>query len=213
MKPRSHTIWCLRAVSAALLCTGICYGQQRVADAGKTNAPSVPKADPHTPAAVATPQYTIGSGDVLNIQVWKEKDLSQIVVVRPDGKISLPLLGEVYVVGKEPSQLEDLIQARLQTMVVEPRVTVTVAEIHSRMVYITGEIARPGAYPLNTPITVLQLIAQAGGLTEFASKKKIHVLRAGGPAGGIWMNYKSLLQGSDPNRNLQLNPGDTVVIP
>jgi len=212
MKPRSHTIWCLRAVSVALLCTGICYGQQRVADAGKTNASSVPKADPRTAPAVAA-QYTIGSGDVLNIQVWKEKDLSQTVIVRPDGKISLPLLGEVYVVGKEPSQLEDLIQTRLQSMVVQPRVTVTVTEIHSRMVYITGEITRPGAYPLNTPITVLQLIAQAGGLTQFASKKKIHVLRASGPAGGIWVNYKSLLQGSDPNHNLQLNPGDTVVIP
>lgn len=213
MKPTSHTVWFLRAVSAALLCTGMCCGQQRVADAGKTSVPSASKADPRATSAVVTPQYTIGSGDVLNIQVWKEKDLSQTVVVRPDGKISLPLLGEVYVVGKEPSQLEELIQTRLQTMVVQPRVTVTVAEIHSRMVYITGEITRPGAYPLNTPITVLQLIAQAGGLTEFASKKKIHVLRAGGPAGGIWVNYKSLLQGSDPNRNLQLNPGDTVVIP
>ncbi|MGO4514343.1 polysaccharide biosynthesis/export family protein [Terriglobus sp. 2YAB30_2] len=184
-----------------------------MADAGKTNAPSVPKADPRATPAVATPQYTIGSGDVLNIQVWKEKDLSQTVVVRPDGKISLPLLGEVYVAGKEPSQLEDLIQTRLQSMVVQPRVTVTVTEIHSRMVYITGEIARPGAYPLNTPITVLQLIAQAGGLNQFASKKKIHVVRAGGPASGIWMNYKSLIQGSDTNHNLQLNPGDTVVIP
>jgi len=213
MKSRSYTKWCVRAMYVALLCTGICYGQQRVADAGKTSVPSAQKADPRTAPAVASPQYTIGSGDVLNIQVWKEKDLSQTVVVRPDGKISLPLLGEVYVVGKEPSQLEDLIQTRLQPLVVQPRVTVTVTEIHSRMVYITGEITRPGAYPLNTPITVLQLIAQAGGLTQFASKKKIHVLRASGPAGGIWVNYKSLLQGSDPNHNLQLNPGDTVVIP
>jgi len=209
MKPRSYSMWFLRIVYA-ILCCGICYGQQRVAEAASANAPSVPKADLH-PAATASPQYTIGSGDVLNIQVWKEKELSQTVVVRPDGKISLPLLGEIYVTGKEPSQLEELIQTRLQSMVVQPRVTVTVTEIHSRMVYITGEIARPGAYPLNAPITVLQLIAQAGGLTEFA-KKKIHVLRAGGAANGVWVSYKALLQGTDPSRNLQLNPGDTVVI-
>jgi polysaccharide export outer membrane protein len=158
-------------------------------------------------------QYTIGSGDVLNVQVWKEKDLSQTVVVRPDGKISLPLLGDLQVIGKEPSQVEEIVKTRLQSMVVEPRVTVTVAEIHSRMVYITGEVARPGAYPLNTPITVLQLIAQAGGLTEFASRKKIQVIRANNKVDENLLSYKAMTQSKDGGHNLTLNPGDTVVIP
>ncbi|WP_263408487.1 polysaccharide biosynthesis/export family protein [Terriglobus tenax] len=212
MKLRSRNPWTVRIASAALLFSGICQAQQRVVDVAKATAPAGVKPDTRSTPTI-TPQYTIGSGDVLNIQVWKEKELSQTVVVRPDGKVSLPLLGEIAVIGKEPSQLEELIQTRLASMVVQPRVTVTVLEIHSRMVYITGEVSRPGAYPLNAPITVLQLIAQAGGLTEFASKKKIHVVRASNTGSEIWLNYKALIQGSDPNRNLQLNPGDTVVIP
>jgi len=159
-------------------------------------------------------QYTIGSGDVLNVQVWKEKELSQMVVVRPDGKISLPLLGDLQVIGKEPAQVEAIVKASLESMLVQPRVTVTVAEIHSRMVYITGEVARPGAYPLNTPITVLQLIAQAGGLTEFASRKHIQVVRAGGnKSDERLLSYKAMTQLKDGSRNLTLNPGDTVVVP
>ncbi|WP_245536229.1 polysaccharide biosynthesis/export family protein [Terriglobus roseus] len=168
---------------------------------------------PETRAAVPAARYTIGSGDILNIQVWKEKDLSQVVTVRPDGKISLPLLNELSVAGLEPSQLEAMIHARLLSIVVEPQVTVTVAEIHSRMVYIAGEVARPGAYPLNAPITVLQLIAQAGGITAFASRKKIHIIPADSSTSKVWLNYKALTQGTDVNRNLALNPGDTVVVP
>jgi polysaccharide export outer membrane protein len=176
--------------------------------------PAVTTGLPDTRSIPTPLQYTIGNGDVLNVQVWKEKELSQMVVVRPDGKISLPLLGELQVSGKEPSQVEEIIQTRLQSMLVQPRVTVTVAEIHSRMVYITGEIARPGAYPLNTPITVLQLIAQAGGLTEFASRKHIQIIRANSSKSDEHMlSYKAMMQSKDGSRNLTLNPGDTVVIP
>lgn len=206
----NRTLWMWTAL-LFLSGTAWCQIQNALADAPKKPVPSSGTAA--TQAITSTAQYTIGSGDVLNIQVWKEKELSQTVVVRPDGKISLPLLGELLASGKEPAQLEKLIQERLQSMVVEPRVTVTVSEIHSRMVYITGEVARPGAYPLNAPLTVLQLIAQAGGLTEFASRKKIHVIRGSNAGAELWLSYKALTQGTDTNRNLVLVPGDTVVIP
>jgi len=203
--------WLLALLLPCSLVMEQCRAQQAVAHSVRSTSAQVSKAEPQTQPAAN--RYTIGSGDVLNIQVWKEKELSQTVVVRPDGKISLPLLNELHVVGMEPSQLEEMIHGRLQSIVVEPRVTVTVMEIHSRMVYIAGEVARPGAYPLNTPITVLQLIAQAGGITEFASRKKIRVLPADNSAAKVWMNYKDLTQGTGSARNLSLNPGDTVVIP
>lgn len=202
--------WSALHIPPLLLCTVWCNGQQATANVTKSAVSTTALADPHS---AATPtQYTIGAGDVLNVQVWKEKDLSQVVVVRPDGKISLPLLGDLQVIGKEPTQVEEIVQTRLQSMVVEPRVTVTVAEIHSRMVYITGEVTRPGAYPLNTPITVLQLIAQAGGLTEFASRKKIQVIRANNKRDQQLLNYKAMTQSKDGS-SVTLNPGDTVVIP
>lgn len=205
-------IWSIGFTTSLLLCTPWCSGQKTVASV--TNSAAMTTGLPDTRSTPAPLQYTIGSGDVLNVQVWKEKELSQMAVVRPDGKISLPLLGELQVNGKEPSQVEEIIQTRLQAMLVQPRVTVTVAEIHSRMVYITGEIARPGAYPLNTPITVLQLIAQAGGLTEFASRKHIQIIRANNSKSDERMlSYKAMMQSKDGSRNLTLNPGDTVVIP
>lgn len=196
-----------------LLCAPWCSGQQTVASV--TNPAATTTGLPDSRSGATSLQYTIGSGDVLNVQVWKEKELSQMVVVRPDGKISLPLIGDLQVIGQEPTQVEEIIQTRLQAMLVQPRVTVTVAEIHSRMVYITGEVARPGAYPLNTPITVLQLIAQAGGLTEFASRKHIQIIRSNtnNKSDERMLSYKAMTQSKDGSRNLTLNPGDTVVIP
>jgi len=211
MDSMRKTIWSALRIPLLLLCTVCCSGQQATANVTKSAVST--SGLPDTRSSAATTAYTIGSGDVLNVQVWKEKELSQVVVVRPDGKISLPLLGDLQVIGKEPSQVEEMVQTRLQSMVVEPRVTVTVTEIHSRMVYITGEIARPGAYPLNTPITVLQLIAQAGGLTEFASKKKIQVIRANNKRDPQLLNYKAMTQSKDGSNSVTLNPGDTVVIP
>lgn len=204
-------IWGASPILLLLLCTVCCSGQQATANVTKSAVATTALTDTHS--STTSVPYTIGSGDVLNVQVWKEKDLSQVVVVRPDGKISLPLLGDLQVSGKEPSQVEEMVQTRLQSMVVEPHVTVTVAEIHSRMVYITGEVARPGAYPLNNPITVLQLIAQAGGLTEFASKKKIQVIRANNKRDQQLLNYKAMTQSKDGHSDVTLNPGDTVVIP
>ncbi len=169
---------------------------------------------PHSSVAdAANAPYTVGSGDLLSISVWKEKELSPTVTVRPDGKISMPLIGELAVTGMTPVQVAALLKARLQSIVLDPRVTVTVVEIHSRMVYITGEVGRPGAYPLNAPLDVLQLIAQAGGLTEFASRKKIRIVKADSTDKGIRFDYKSVLRSGDPSRNVPLAPGDTVVVP
>jgi polysaccharide export outer membrane protein len=167
-----------------------------------------------TIAATAAPTpYTVGAGDMLNIFVWNEKDLSPVVVVRPDGFISVPLIGELNVLGQTPVEIQTLLQKRLSTLVVDPRVTVTVAEIHSRVVYIIGEVARPGAYPLNGSIDVLQLIAQAGGLTQFASRKHIHVVSANGPSGNVAFDYKDFVKGKATRQRISLVPGDTVVVP
>jgi polysaccharide export outer membrane protein len=157
--------------------------------------------------------YTVGVGDVLNIFVWNEKDLSPVVVVRPDGIISVPLIGEVNVLGKTPVEIQLALQKRFQTLVVDPRVTVTVAEIHSRVVYIIGEVAHPGAYPLNSSLDVLQLIAQAGGLTPFASRKHIRIVAANGSAQPVPFDYKKVLRGEPQNQKISLAPGDTVVVP
>jgi polysaccharide export outer membrane protein len=155
----------------------------------------------------------VGIGDVLNIFVWNEKDLSPVVVVRPDGVISVPLVGEINVLGQTPVEIQLNLQKRLQALIVDPRVTVTVVEIHSRVVYITGEVARPGAYPLSGSLDVLQLIAQAGGLTQFASRKHIRVISANGAAHDASFDYKKYLRGQGSNQGLSLVPGDTVVVP
>lgn len=161
----------------------------------------------------ANPSYTVGSGDLLSISVWKEKELSPTVIVRPDGKISMPLIGELSILGMTPVEVEKLLREQLEAIVVNPRVTVTVVEIHSRMVYITGEVSRPGAYPLNGPLGVLQLIAQAGGLTEFAARKKICIVKANSTSKNTPFDYNRVVRSGDPNRNLSLAPGDTVVVP
>jgi len=156
--------------------------------------------------------YAVGSGDVLNISVWQEKELSSVVTVRPDGNISMPLVGEIMVIGMTPIHVQDILQNRLESVVKHPRVTVTVVEIHSRMVYVTGEVTRPGAYPLNGPLNVLQLIAQAGGLTQFASRSNIRLLHSDRSQPDMVINYSRVLKASGGGGNPQLLPGDTVVV-
>ena len=164
---------------------------------------------------VATPSdFVIGESDVLNINVWKEPEISQSVVVRPDGKISLPLIGEVLVSGLTPVQTQALLANKLQSILTNPQVTVTVTEIRSRMVSITGEVVKPGAYPLLVPTTILQLITNAGGLGQFANKKAIFVLRTvDGKQQRIPFNYSRVIKGEKPEQNIRLHPGDTVVVP
>jgi len=162
----------------------------------------------------ATPgEYTVGEGDLLRINVWKETEISQNVAVRPDGNISLPLVSEIKVVGLTPRQIQELITERLKSVLTNPQVTVTVTEVRSKMVYITGEVAKPGAYPVVTPTNVLQLIARAGGLNPFANRKGIYILRAGERTSRLRFNYKDVVQGKNSEQNVILQPGDTVVVP
>jgi polysaccharide export outer membrane protein len=159
---------------------------------------------------VPPPGYVIGPDDVLAIVFWREKDLSAEVVVRPDGMITLPLLEDIRVTGLTPAELKVKVTAEAAKLVTSPNVTVIVKQINSRKVFITGHVARPGSYPLTAPMTVVQLIAMSGGLLEFADRSKIRVMR--GPETHR-VNYKQLANGEDLKQNLDLRPGDTVIVP
>ena len=155
----------------------------------------------------------IGPADILDIEVFKEPDLSLRVPVRPDGKISLPLLNDVQAAGLTPTQLADSIQDSLRKYVTQPQVTVIVIDINSKRVYLIGEVNRPGAIPMLPHMTVLQALASAGGFTDFANLKKIYILRE--EAGGqnrFSFNYKDAIRG-DIRQNIVLKPGDTIVVP
>jgi polysaccharide export outer membrane protein len=165
------------------------------------------------PTDRATSQFTLGPADVIRVNVWKNTDLSQTVTVGPDGFVSLPLLGDVHVAGMTANQLAQSLSSRLTSYVVSAQVTVSVVEIRSRQVYVTGQVGKPGGHSLVAPITVLQLIAQAGGLSTFANRKAIIVLR--GSSGNIQrlnFNYVAAIRG-DNKQNITLQPGDTVVVP
>ncbi len=164
--------------------------------------------------AAVTSEYKVGEGDVLHINVWKEPDLSKSVTVRPDGNISMPLINEVKVSGMTTAEISRLLGGKLKAFLVDPQVNVEVAEIHSRRVFITGEIARPGSYQLSGPTTVLQFIAQAGGFTPFAKRKKIVILRKqNGQEFRLSFNYPEVASGHKPEQDVTLIPGDTVVVP
>ena len=163
-------------------------------------------------AAVSLTDYVIGTGDVLHVSVWDEPLLTVTATVRPDGKISMPLLDEVSVSGNTPDGLPKSLTDKLTRFVHKPRVTVTVQEIHSRLVFITGEVQRPGAYSLVASMNVVQLVARSGGFTDFAKQKKIYVLRANKTT-RIDVNYGKVLKGQAPQQNIDLAPGDTVVVP
>lgn len=170
---------------------------------------------PVTPAAATQdPNYVIGPQDTLEISVWKEADLSRTVPVRPDGKISLPLLNDVQAAGLTPTQLRAQITERLKRYVTQPQVTVLVMTINSQRVYMLGEIAKPGAYPLLPGMTVLQAISSAGGFSEYAKTKKIYVLRSdNGKQLKLPFNYKEVIRGIRTEQNLLLKAGDTIVVP
>jgi polysaccharide export outer membrane protein len=156
--------------------------------------------------------FALGIGDVIHINVFEEPQFSGSLVIRPDGKISLPLISEVYVSGLTPTAIEQLLTVRLEKYINHPRVTVTVQEIHSRVVYVTGEILRPGAYALAGNINVVQLIARAGGVTAYAKKKNVYVLHAGTGV-RTKVDYRKVLLGQHVEQNVQLASGDTVVVP
>jgi|SRR5437879_1693150 len=165
-------------------------------------------------AVTANANYVIGPEDLLDISVWKEPDLTRTVPVRPDGKISLPLLNDVQAAGQTPTQLATHVTESLKRYVTDPQVTVIVTAINSQRIYLLGEVTRAGAYPLLPGMTVLQALSSAGGLTQYAHSQKIYVLREGngGPTKASF-NYKDFLKGRNPEQNVVLKVGDTIVVP
>ena len=159
--------------------------------------------------------FQIGADDVLAINVWKEPEISRNVPVRSDGKVSLPLVGEVQASGETPKQLEAEISRKLASYISEPEVTVIVQQIKSQRFNILGQVARPGTYPLSNPTTVLDAIALAGGFRDFAKKKSIYVLRqtAEGSSTRLPFNYSDVIKGKNSQQNVKLEPRDTVYVP
>jgi polysaccharide export outer membrane protein len=165
-------------------------------------------------SAGADASYKIGPQDVLRIDVWKEPEISRSVPVRPDGKVSLPLLNDVQAAGLTAMELANVISEGLKKFMNSPQVTVSISEINSRRVYVTGEVTRPGAYPLLPNMTVLQALTSAGGFTQFARIKSIYVLRTeGGKQVKHTFNYKDVVNGKRAEDNIVLLPGDTIVVP
>jgi polysaccharide export outer membrane protein len=179
-------------------------------------------AQSHAPAATAptaaapadsSDTYVIGGNDVLDVTVWKEPTLSGSVLVRPDGMISLPLLGDVQAAGLTPLRLADQIKEKLKKYVQDPNVSVVVSQIHSKVIYMIGEVAKPAPVEMTPDMTLLEAISSAGGLTEFANKKKIYILRnVSGKRVKIPVHYKQALAGNLA-LDLPLKPGDTIVVP
>jgi polysaccharide export outer membrane protein len=209
---------------AAVMLAGTAMAQAALQDKkneGKENSAATarttgtPAADSTAPSPAATdPTYVIGPEDMLDISVWKEPDVSRLVPVRPDGRISLPLINDVQAAGLSPQQLAGIVAEKLRKFLNEPQVTVIVTAINSQRVFVVGEVLRAGAFPLLPGMTVLQALSSAGGFTTFADVKKIHILRVrAGKHVELPFNYRDVLKGDNPDQNIKLEPGDTVVVP
>ena len=194
------------------------------AQAGSKNAPAAansnsaqasPVPDASTASKPHDDSFVIGNDDVLAINVWKEPDISRSIPVRSDGKISLPLVGEVQATGRTPLKLELDIAAKLKNYIAEPEVTVIVQQINSQKFNILGQVNKPGSYVITNSVTVLDAIAVAGGFRDFAKQKNIYVLRqnADGTQTRMPFNYKEVVKGQNPAQNIKLLPRDTIVVP
>jgi len=203
----------------------VCAGEAAAQGPTPGPTPGLPTA-PAAPAAVAPrpgsvpadvkplEDYVIGTDDLLTVSFWREKELSTDVVVRPDGKITLPLINDVYAAGLTPDQLREKVLAEAARYLEDPSPTVVVKQINSRKVFITGEVSKPGPYALTAPTSVLQLIAMAGGLQEFAQKKDIMILRMeAGRQIAFRFDYSSVVKRKNLQQNIFLKPGDTIVVP
>jgi polysaccharide export outer membrane protein len=159
--------------------------------------------------------YAIGPSDVLAIDVWKDTELTRTVTVRPDGKISLPLVGELEVSGLTALKVQHLIVQRLTEYISNPQVTVIVQEVKSQTYVVVGKVAKPGAYEIGKPTTVLEAIATAGGFLDFAKVSKVYVIRrqVGGTSETLHFDYKKVIKGKNPEQNVELKNGDTIVVP
>lgn len=206
-------------LSIALSCSAL--AQVQTSGQPERGLPAAAAAGPHAEplselgSKPHNDSFVIGNDDRLAINVWKEPDLTRTIPVRSDGKISLPLIGEVQATGRTPLQLEQEISAKLLAYVTEPEVTVIVEQINSQKFNILGQVTKPGSYSLVSAMTILDAIAAAGGFRDFAKQKSVYVLRqnAGGSETRIPFNYKDVIKGKNSQQNIKLQPGDTIVVP
>ena len=205
------------AVAALVLIGGMAWAQDEPAQPAASPAPTSPASDKTASDKTTTkseggPDYVIGPDDVLHVSVWKEADLTATLPVRPDGKISLPLLNDVQAAGLTPEQLSASVTEKLRKYIADPHVTVVVATINSKRIYLVGEVLRPGAATMLPNMTVLQALSSAG-INQFAKTKGIYVLRTeNGKQEKLPVNYRKLVKG-DLAQNYALQPGDTIVVP
>ena len=175
---------------------------------------SVAQTQTSLPPVAPPEQYEIGPEDVLGVVFWREPDLSGDVTVRPDGRITIPVIGEIQAAGRKPDVLQSEIAAAAGKYLSSVNVVVVVRTINSRKVFVTGRVTTPGAYALKGPLTVMQAIALAGGLTEYADPKGITILRLeNGKSKIVPFNYREIARGKSLEQNVLLQPGDTVVVP
>jgi polysaccharide export outer membrane protein len=195
---------------AAVFAPSVARAQAQAAEAQSPAAQKVVASQ----AAALPAGYVIGPEDVLTVSVWREPDMSGEVTVRPDGMITLPLVGTVRAEGLAPEALKNELQKLAAKFVTEPNVTVSVKQVNSRKVFITGQVAHPGPYPLTGPRNVMQLISLAGGLLEYADKDNIVTLRTmNGKQTSFKFHYSDVSRGKALEQNIELQPGDTVVVP
>jgi polysaccharide biosynthesis/export protein len=221
--PKTGSRFCWTRLIAASACLLISSGLWAQAGSGSSATAPTPSAAPAAQNADASSTqakphdntFVIGNDDVLAINVWKEPDISRSIPVRSDGKISLPLVGEVQAAGLTPLSLEKEIASRLKNYISEPEVTVIVQQINSQKFNILGQVNRPGTFVIANSLTVLDAIALAGGFRDFAKQKSIYVLRqnADGTQTRIPFNYKEVVKGQNPTQNIKLQPRDTIVVP
>lgn len=207
--------WTLLLAILSNLATG-----QDTAGSSQASAPPPAPSDaagnaPPSRPSVRPDSYVIGAEDVISVFVWKEPDMSKTVPVRPDGMISLPLIGEIKAAGNTPVQLQGILAEAMKKIISDPQVTVVVEKIGSLNFNIVGEINHPGYFPLTRRMTVLDAIAMAGGFRDFAKTKKVYVLRttASGTQERLPFNYKEVIAGKNPQQNIELQPRDTIVVP
>jgi polysaccharide export outer membrane protein len=206
----------LTRAALLLVCSSTLVSAQIApAASGSASASTPPQAAASAAASVALPpDYVIGPDDVLSIVFWRDKNMSLDVTVRPDGKITLPLLNDITAAGLTPTDLRDRVTEAAGQYLEDPNVTVIVRQVNSRKVFVTGEVARPGPYPLTGPTTVLQMLATAGGVQEYADLKNIAVIRVeNGRAMTYRFNYKDVARRKNLRQNIELKPGDTIIVP
>jgi len=186
-------------------------GQEKpkVQEPKAVNAPAeLPPAD--TPAAPVDPKrYRIGPEDVVSVMVWREKEMSGMFVVRPDGRITLPLAGEIMVSELTPEQVQAKVVELYSKFINKPEVSVSLARVGSKKYYLVGQVMRTGTFPLVVPINVLEAISSAGGFQEFANKKKVIILRGDKQ---LKFNYEEVIKGKNMQQNIPVEHGDHIIV-